>query len=73
MDLLEYRQLVHTGFELIHEVLLVNTVLIEALKAVQFDHIVMSEQLLEFFVLVAEHAHAPELTVFTIVEGPALG
>ena len=52
MDLLEYRQLVHTGFELIHEVLLVNTVLIEALKAVQFDHIVMSEQLLEFFPLI---------------------
>lgn len=53
--------------------MLINTVLIQALKAVQFHHIVMSEQLLKFLVLVTEHAHATKLTVFTIVEGPALG
>ena len=73
MDLLEDRQLVNTGLEFVHERMLVNTVLVQALEAVQFHHIIMSEQLLEFFVLVTEHAHLTELTVFTIVEGPALG
>ena len=73
MDLLEDRQLANTGFELVHEGMLVNAVLIQALEAVQLHHIVMSEQLLEFFVLVTEHASATERTVFTIVEGPALG
>ena len=73
MDLLEDRQLVNTGLELVHERMLVNAVLVQALKAVQFHHIEMSKQLREFFVLVTEHAHLTELTVFTIVEGPALG
>lgn len=73
VDLLEDRELLHTSLELIHERMLVNTVLIEALQTVQFHNIVMSEELLELFVLMSEHAHASKLTVFTIVEGSALG
>ena len=73
VDLLEDRELFHTSLELIHERMLVNTVLVEALKTVQLHNIVMSKKLLEFLVLVSEHAHASKLTVFTIVEGAAFG
>ena len=42
MDLLEYRELMHTGLKLVYEGMLINAALIKALQAVQLHNIVMS-------------------------------
>ena len=68
MDLLKHWELVDPRFEFIYKLFLVQAVLEQAFEAVEFDDIVVSEQLLELFVFVPESAHAPEVAVLTVVE-----
>ena len=72
VDVLEDGQLMNASFELIYKRLLVDAVLVKALEAVQFDDIVVAEELLELLILVAEGAGLTEHTVLVVVEWPAL-
>ena len=58
---------------LIHKLILIKTILEKTLKTIELDNIVVSEKLCELLVFMAESAHASEMTVFAVMESPALG
>ena len=58
---------------LIHKLILIKTILEKTLKTIELYNIVVSEKLCELLVFMAESAHAPEMTVFAVMESPALG
>ena len=61
------------GPVLIHKLILIKTILEKTLKTIQLYNIVVSEKLSELLVFMAESAHASEMTVFAVMESPALG
>ena len=73
MNLLKHRQFLNSGPVLIHELLLIKTILEKTLKTIELYNIVVSEELSELLVFMPESAHAPEMTVFAVMESPALG
>ena len=72
MDVFEDWQLVDSSLKLVYEGLLVVTVFVKAFEAVQFDDVVMSEELRELLVFVPEGAAASKHTVFVVVKRSAL-
>lgn len=58
---------------LIHELLLIKTILEKTLKTIELYNIVVSEKLSELLVFMPESAHASEMAVFAVMESPALG
>ena len=58
---------------LIHKLILIKTILEKTLKTIELHNIVVSEKLSELLVFMAERTHAPEMTVFAVMESPALG
>ena len=73
MDLLKHWELVDSRSKFMDKLFLVQAVLEQALKAVEFDNIVVSEQLLKLFVFVSESTSASKVAVLTIVKSAAFG
>jgi len=73
MDLLKDWKLVDTCIIFVDKRLLVHAVFEQTLQTVQFDDVVMSEELRELLILMSEGTGAAVMAVFVIVERSALG